>query len=171
MLLNVESDDYGIIEQRSCGCGLEEIGFTEHIREIHSFSKLTGEGVTLVGSEMIHILEEVLPARFGGSPLDYQLIEEEDEQGFTRLSLAISPGVEIADEAAVIETILESLGQGNDAADIARAIWSQAGTLQVKRMEPIWTARGKLMPLHLMKRAGHSSRNIATTHVEEGDRE
>jgi hypothetical protein len=153
LLLNVESDDYGVIEQRTCGCPLESYGFTEHLRHIRSFRKLTGEGVTLVGSEMVHILEEVLPARFGGSPLDYQLLEEEDEQGFTRLSVLVSPKIEIEDEREVIEAVLEALGQGSVAADMARAIWSQAETLRVKRTEPIWTARGKLMPLHVQRRS------------------
>ncbi|MGH2404320.1 MAG: hypothetical protein ACRDGN_07625, partial [bacterium] len=91
VLLNVESDDYGVIERRSCGCLLEQEGLTEHIREVRSFRKLTGEGMTLIGSDMVRVLEEVLPARFGGSPLDYQLVEEEDDEGFTRLALAISP--------------------------------------------------------------------------------
>jgi hypothetical protein len=149
LLLNVETDDYGLIERRACGCPLESYGFTEHVRHIRSFSKLTGEGVTLVGSEMIRILEEVLPARFGGSPLDYQLLEEEDGQGFTRLSLLVSPKVEIADETEVSEAVLEALSQSSIAADLARAIWGQAGTLRIRRMEPILTARGKLMPLHL----------------------
>ena len=156
LMLNVESDDYGVVETRSCGCPLESHGFTEHLRDIHSFRKLTSEGVTLVGSEMVRILDEVLPAKFGGSPLDYQLMEEEDEQGFTRLSLLISPKVKIADEAAVIETVLEALGRSSVAADLARAHWSQAKTLRVKRIEPIWTSRGKLMPLHLAGRAERS---------------
>jgi hypothetical protein len=150
-MLNVESDDYGVIERRSCGCPLESYGFTEHVRHIRSFRKLTGEGVTLVGSEMTRILEEMLPARFGGSPLDYQLLEEEDEAGFTRLSLLVSPKIRIEDEKEVIEVVLEALGRGSVAADMARAIWSQAKTLRVKRMEPIWTAQGKLMPLHMKR--------------------
>jgi hypothetical protein len=157
LLLNMEIDDYGIVEQRSCGCPLEGYGFTEHIRDIRSFSKLTGEGVTLVGSEMIRILEKVLPARFGGSPLDYQLMEEEDEQGFTRLSLIINPRIDLVDENAVIETVLDALGHSSVAADQARVIWKQAKTLRIKRMEPVWTARGKLMPLHLARRSSHSA--------------
>jgi hypothetical protein len=157
VLLNVESDDYGILETRACGCPLEGYGFGEHIREVRSFRKLTGEGVTLVGGEMIRILEEVLPARFGGGPLDYQLAEEEDEQGLTRLSLLISPRVEIADERAVVDTVLEALERSSVAAGLAQAIWRQAGTLRVQRKEPIWTARGKLMPLHLAQRAAQPS--------------
>jgi hypothetical protein len=151
LLLNVESDDYGIIENRSCGCPLEAYGFTEHLRHVRSFHKLTVEGVTLVGSEMVHIIEEVLPARFGGTPLDYQLLEEEDEQGFTRLSLLVSPSVGMVDENAVIETILEALNQSSVAADLARANWAQAKTFRVKRQQPVWTARGKLNPLHLAR--------------------
>ena len=152
IMLNVESDDYGVIETRSCGCLLESYGYTEHVRGIHSFRKLTGEGVTLVGSEMIHILEEVLPTRFGGSPLDYQLLEEEDEQGFTRLCLLISPLVGNVNEEAVIDTVLESLRRSSVSADLARHMWNQAKSLRIKRVQPIWTARGKLMPLHLSQR-------------------
>src|SRR5581483_5847587 len=64
LLLNVETDDFGVLEERRCGCPLEALGLAEHVREIYSFRKLTGEGVTLVGSEMLRILEEVLPQRF-----------------------------------------------------------------------------------------------------------
>jgi hypothetical protein len=153
LLLNVELDDHGVVESRACGCPLEACGYTEHLREIGSFSKLTGEGVTLLGSEMLHVLEVILPGRFGGSPLDYQLLEEEDEAGFTRLFLVVSPRVLIPDEATVIDVVLEGLRQSGVGADFARAIWTQAGTLRVRRMEPVWTARGKLMPLHLARRA------------------
>lgn len=146
VLLNVESDDYGVIEQRSCGCLLEQQGLTDHIREVRSFRKLTGEGITLIGSDMVRVLEEVLPARFGGTPLDYQLVEEEDGEGFTRLVLAISPSVKIPDDNAVIEAVLGSLSS------YPPMLWRQARTLRVKRAEPVWTDRGKLMPLHMDRR-------------------
>ncbi len=153
LLLNAEIDDYGVVETRSCGCPLEGYGYAEHIREIRSFQKLTGEGVTLVGSEMVSILEAFLPARFGGGPLDYQLLEEEDERGFTRLSLVISPRLDIPDEAAVVGAVLDELGRRSVADGLTRVIWNKAGTLRVKRVEPIRTARGKLMPLHLLRAA------------------
>jgi hypothetical protein len=163
VMLNVENDDYGILETRSCGCPLESYGYTEHVRQIRSFGKLTGEGVTLVGSEMIRILDEVLPACFGGSPLDYQLLEEEDDKGFTRLNLIVSPKVEIKNEREVIKVVLEALGRSSVAADLARGMWTQAETLKVKRREPIWTEQGKLMPLHLSQRSRH-------TNAKEGDK-
>jgi len=155
ILLNVEIDDFGEVFERGCGCPMEVLGLTRHIRRIRSFAKLTGEGVTLVGSDMVRILEEVLPARFGGSALDYQLMEEEDERGFTRLSIVVSPSISIADEAEVIDTVVEALGSGPADAVISQRMWRQAGTIRVKRMEPVWTARGKLLPLHLSQSAQH----------------
>ncbi len=152
IMLNYQMDDYGIVEERNCGCELERYGFTTHLREIHSYGKLTGEGVTLIGTEIQNILEQVLPAQFGGSPLDYQLMEQEDAQGFTRLYLIINPHVAIADEQAVVDALLQSLSASSSMADAARTIWQQAQTIQVKRMEPMLTQRGKFMPLHITRR-------------------
>jgi hypothetical protein len=152
VMLNVELDDYGIVERRSCGCPFETLGFTHHIREIRSYRKLTGEGVTLVGSDMERILEGVLPARFGGTPLDYQIAEEEDAGGFTRLRLVVSPRVQGAADADLIDCVLQELAKSGAGADHARAVWTRAGTLTVKRAEPVWTDRGKLLPLHLGRR-------------------
>jgi hypothetical protein len=153
VLLNVEIDDYGTVEERRCGCPFEELGFTTHIRDIRSFRKLTGEGITLIGSDMEHILDTVLPERFGGAVTDYQLWEEEDEQGLTRLSLVVSPRIRLDDEKAVIDAVMKSLSGMNSGAEGARAIWAQADSFRVKRAEPFWTSRGKLMPLHLVKQA------------------
>ncbi len=162
ILLNVEIDDYGTVEERSCGCPLGELGLTTHIRDIRSFRKLTGEGITLIGSDMEYILDTVLPERFGGSLIDYQLWEEEDEQGLTRLTLIVSPRVQLDDEQAVIDTVLQTLTTMNSGAEGARAIWAQAGSLRIKRAEPFWTSRGKLMPLHLVKQAkARQAQNLA----------
>ena len=161
LMLNVEIDDYGSVEERACGCELGTLGYTTHLRDIRSYSKLTGEGVTLVGGDMVRILEEVLPARFGGTPLDYQLLEQEDDAGLTRLYLVISPRVEIQDERAVMEVLLNALRQTSIAADAARSTWEQAGTLQIKRMEPLWTARGKFMPLYIQRHV--TARNMGNT--------
>jgi len=153
LLLNVESDDYGVVESRHCGCPWDELGLAEHLLEIRSFRKLTGEGVTLVGSDIERILEEVLPGRFGGSALDYQLLEEEDERGFTRLTLLVSPGVPLADEQAPIQAMLEALGAMGARAGSSRQLWGQAGTLRIRREAPRLTSRGKLMPLQLVRLA------------------
>jgi len=144
LMINVETDDYGVVEHRDCGCPWEEFGFKTHLRGIRSFRKLTGEGVTLVGTDLVRILEEVLPSRFGGSALDYQFVEEEDDRGFTRMSVRVDPHIELGSETEVVDAVLGALPP-----DGIRSLWSQAGTLRVQRRAPVWTARGKLLPLHL----------------------
>ena len=157
LLFNVESDDYGTVDDRDCGCTWAKLGFTRHVRDIRSFRKLTGEGVTLVGSDMERILEEVLPARFGGSALDYQLLEEEDDKGFTRLTLLVAPAVSLPDDAAAVNVVLEALQQNGASGDSSRNVWRQAGTIRIRREAPRLTSRGKLMPLQLSKQGARAA--------------
>lgn len=152
ILINAESDDYGVVEQRECGCPLGELGLTTHLRDIRSFRKLTGEGVTMLGSQMLRIVEDVLPSKFGGTPLDYQIMEEEDEQGFTRVSLVVSPTVPVEDEAALAQGFLDAVAEDSAAGGVAGYNWAQAGAVRIKRMQPILTGRGKLLPLYVAKR-------------------
>lgn len=151
VLLNTELDDYGGLERRSCGCPVEALGMTQHVRDVRSYRKLTGEGITLVGSEMERILEEVLPSRFGGTALDYQLAEEEDEQGLTRLLLLVSPRLSIQDEDEVASAVLDALRGGDALSHATAELWEQAGSLRVRRQEPHHTGAGKLMPLHVAR--------------------
>ncbi|HVM14838.1 MAG TPA: hypothetical protein VM287_10995 [Egibacteraceae bacterium] len=149
ILLNAVTDDYGVVEQRSCGCPMEELGLVEHLRHISSYRKLTGEGITLVGSDIERILEHDLPSRFGGSPLDYQISEEEDGEGLTRLYLVVSPRVSVDDESAVVQTVLDALRKVDAVGPGIASVLEQAGTLRVRRQEPVRTGAGKLMPLHV----------------------
>ncbi|MBN1855621.1 MAG: hypothetical protein JW846_01550 [Dehalococcoidia bacterium] len=151
ILLNVESGDYGVVESRQCGCKLEELGFTQHVHTIRGFDKLSGEGVTFVGTDMVHIIEHLLPARFGGSSMDYQMVEEEDEKSRTRMTVRMSPDVGEVDEGEVIRTILGELGKGADGRRMMARVWSDAGTIRVLRAHPLMTERGKVLPLHIQK--------------------
>jgi hypothetical protein len=146
ILLNAEIGDYGVVETRSCGCPLEECGYTEHVRAVRSFGLITSEGMTWGVADLVRVLEEVLPARFGGSALDYQMVEEEDASGFTRLTLIVSPKITIADEADVVRAVIDNIGGS------ARNIWAQAGTIRVRRAEPTTSFRGKMVPLQLLSR-------------------
>ena len=65
MLLNVSSGDQGVLGERPCGCPMEGLGWTTHLRAIRSFEKLTAAGMTFADVHLVHVLEEVLPARFG----------------------------------------------------------------------------------------------------------
>lgn len=160
VLINVESDDYGVVEHRSCGCPWERMGFPLHLTGVRSFGKLTGEGITLVGSDVERVLEEVLPARFGGSPLDYQLEELEDERGFTRVVLRIAPQLLGVDEDAAVAVVLEALRQIGAGGASTANVWGQAGTMAVLREAPEVTARGKLMPLHLSRLNSRRTRSV-----------
>ena len=151
ILLNMELDDVGIMEERNCGCAIETLGMTQHLSRVRSFRKLVAEGVTLIGSDMIRILEEVLPAKFGGTALSYQMVEDEDRQGFTRLNLLISPSVQLTDEREVIDTTLDALGRTSVAADMARGYWASAGSFRVVRREPLVSSRGKQMQMRVMR--------------------
>ena len=147
ILLNTESDDYGVVETRRCGCSLDELGLHVHLREIRSFAKLTGEGVTLLGSDLVRLLEEFLPERFGGSPLDYQLMEAEDPSGLTKLKLLIHPRINIPPDCEVDKVVLEGLSRFGVSAWSASHTWAGTGAIRVLRQAPVWTERGKMMSL------------------------
>jgi hypothetical protein len=147
LLLNMESDDFGVVEECHCGCRYEELGLTQHIRHIRSFAKLTAEGMTVAGTAMVRILEDVLPARFGGTALDYQLQEAEDEQGFTRYYVVVHPRVTLDDEQAVLEAVWEGLRKTGPGENISQSMWQRAQTFRIKRAEPTWGPSGKFHPL------------------------
>jgi hypothetical protein len=149
LLFNAESDDFGEVTERSCGCIWDQLGMRTHLSNIRSFSKLTGEGLTLLGTDVVHVIEEVLPREFGGRSIDYQLVEVEDAQRVTRLHLIVSPSVGPVDDARVIQTFIEGLREpGQPRSFFLPPLWEQAGTIQVVRREPIVTAGGKLLPFH-----------------------
>ena len=151
VLLNVELGDYGVVESRNCGCYWDKLGFHDHIYNIRSYDKLTSQGQTFFGTDLIRILELVLPARFGGASIDYQMVEEEDNDSSTHLSILVSPEVGIVDEDELIRSVLSELSKGKDYLRLMADVWSQSKTLRVKRMRPITTAGGKLLPLHIQK--------------------
>ncbi len=106
MLINAQSDDFGeVVHRRGCGCPLDEVGLHTHLYTVRSYRKLTGEGMTLLGSDATRILEHDLPVQFGGGPLDYQLVEEETSAGITRLFLYVHPRLPLSegDEAALAD--------------------------------------------------------------------
>jgi hypothetical protein len=147
IMLNVESDDFGVLKRRSCGCPLDQIGFDWHLHDVRSYEKLTSEGVAFLGTELLRLVEDVLPARFGGLPTDYQFVEEEIA-GLPKVSLFVSPGVGPIDTEAVISTIDRTLREYPGGQGMAER-WRGAGTLGVRRSRPHATASAKILPLHV----------------------
>jgi len=151
ILLNVESGDYGTVWRRDCGCQLGALGPTTHLAKIRSFEKLSGEGMTFVQTDLLRVLEEVLPAHFGGTSADYQVLEEEGEHGILRLLLIVSPKIGPVDEENVRDLFVDELGKDGGFARAYADIWRRAGTVQVKRQWPVATKAGKILPFHVIK--------------------
>jgi HAMP domain-containing protein len=148
LMLNVESDDYATLEQRECGCPLGALGFTWHLRGIRSHEKLTSEGMTFLGSDLVAALERILPERFGGSATDYQLVERERD-GLQTVTLVIDPAVGGVDERAAVETLLAGLGDGAPWRRTMAEVWRSGDTVRVERRAPYLTGGGKIQPLHV----------------------
>lgn len=147
LLINVDSGDYGVLEDRSCSCYLGENGFSLHLHSIGSYEKLTSEGVTFLGSKLVSVAEEVLPRRFGGSPADYQFVDRRTAEP-PKISLVVHPSVGQLDHSELVDTVLECLGQTEPGRMMAQ-IWRSACTLDVIRRAPMATAGGKTLPLHV----------------------
>jgi hypothetical protein len=154
VLINAEMDDSGVLEKTSCDCTYAAAGFTTLIRDIHSFGKMTGYGVTLVGTGIVRILEEVLPRRFGGCATDYQLVEW-DGRDQTRVTLRVGHRVPVSSLAAVRDCFLRELRAFNSG-QLASRIWRDAQAIEVVHEDPVATARGKILPLHLLGSGANS---------------
>ncbi len=150
IMLNVESDDFGEITVRRCGCLWDELGLHTHLSMVRSFSKLTGEGVTVLGTDSVRVIEEVLPREFGGRSIDYQLLEGEDDDHLTRLYLVVSPSVGPIDEDRVLARFMEGLRDETRSVNAIPTLWRLAHTIKVVRREPVPTAHGKLLPFHTL---------------------
>ena len=151
LMINVETDDYAVVEDRACGCLLGRLGLTRHLHGIRSYEKLTSEGVTLRGTDVLSLLEGTLPERFGGAPSDYQLVQELDELVPT-LVLLVSPQVGAVDEREVVEVVLGALSNEGAQPQEASRTWRSADTIRVERREPYATTAGKVLPVHVKAR-------------------
>lgn len=149
LLLNVAIGDYAVLERRACGCALGRAGLSLHVHRVRSFEKLATEGMSYVFDNLLEVLEGTLPSDFGGGPGDYQLLEEEDAGGQTRLTLLIDPAVGAVDETRVLACLQEALERGGGAPQYMARAWQQYGTLRVRREAPRTSSRGKVLPLHL----------------------
>jgi hypothetical protein len=148
VLLNVALGDRAVVVDRRCGCPLERLGWTTHLHTIRSYEKLTAGGMTFLDTDVIRVLEEVLPARFGGVPTDYQLLEEEADGGLARVRLLVRPEVGPLDSAAVAEAFLTAIGTGAGTERIMGEVWRDGEILRVERRAPLTTPSGKILHLH-----------------------
>jgi len=149
LMLNVESDDYAVVEERMCGCPFGVLGFHRHARRIRSYEKLCSEAVTFLGTELIRLVEEVLPAAFGGSLADYQFVEEE-EGGLPKVSLVVSPGRGELNHDEILATVYRVL-RTYPGGEVMAGCWQEGQTVRVVRREPTATGAAKILPLHIQE--------------------
>ncbi len=114
--------DQASVVCRACGCPLEELGWTTHLASVRGYKKLTAGGMTFLDTDLIRVLEEVLPARFGeGRPTTRS--EEEDGNGRSRLRLLVHPAVGPVEPATVIDVFLSAIGSGSGAEQVMALQW------------------------------------------------
>lgn len=148
LFVNASLGDQGTLDERACDCALYHAGWTHHLHGVSSFEKLTAGGITFLDVDAARILDGALPARFGGGPTDYQLLEEEGPDGQPRLSLLVNPAVGPLDAGEVADAFLGELARLGDGEQIAQLQWRRAGWLEVRRERPNVTETGKILHLH-----------------------
>jgi len=155
ILLNASLGDQAIIEGSGCGCPLEGLGWRRRLHTIRSFEKLTVGGMCLLDVDVIKVLEEVMPARFGGGPSDYQLLEEE-YQSRPQLRLLVHPAVGPIDPAVVADAFLSAVGRGRGIERLTAMLWREESLLWVEQRPPKATKTGKILHLCLDQSKIHS---------------
>jgi hypothetical protein len=148
LMLNVSMGDQAVLQERACGCPLGRLGYGTHLHTIRSYEKLTSEGITFLDADVVSVLEEALPARVGGTATDYQLVEEETEEGRSRLRLLVHPRLGPLDDASVRRTFLDALGSGSSVKRMMKLVWRDAELLRIDRRVPHTTQSGKVLHLH-----------------------
>lgn len=151
IMINVESGDSAVAETGSCGCKLEKSGLGRRYGAFRSYEKLTSEGMHILASDLLELLDVILPAKFGGQATDYQFVEDYP-QGLPRISLYINPQLGELDENALLSTVSTFLqGRQSPQALMGEILW-QGNTFRVVRKAPLATAASKIQPLHVVPR-------------------
>jgi hypothetical protein len=158
ILLNVSLGDRGVLGSRRCGCPLEGLGWTTHLHTLRSFEKLTAGGMSFADVDLIQALEDVLPARFGGGPADYQLVEDGASPPEPRVRLLVHPRVGPLDPAKVTDVFLDAISQSAQGGRVMALAWREGHVLRVERRAPLVTASGKILHLHASATVGETRR-------------
>lgn len=153
LLLNVETGDTGVMEERACGCPWDALGLLLHLHSVRSFEKLTLEGMTFMVETIGDLVEAILPERFGGSAADYQFFEEEGPDGLTRLVLLVDPAIS-ADESLLHQVTLDAI-RAHPGVDGMVELLDRASAITIRRESPR-PVSGKVLPL----RSDHLTREM-----------
>lgn len=155
VLLNVSVGDQAEVTHRRCACPLDAHGWNMHLRTIRSFEKLTAGGMTFLDVDVAAVLEGYLPARFGGGPGDYQLVEDVDPAAAAPVViLLVHPRVGPVDAPALREAFLDRVGAGAATDRLMAACWRAASLPRIDRRPPVASEKGKILPVWRSGAAG-----------------
>ncbi len=146
-LLNVQMGDMAAVFSRKCGCAFEQLGFNTHLSMVRSCQQFTAQGMAVSRTSLEQIIDEVLTVKHGGSSVDYQFIETENNEGETSVKLRISPEVGAIDTESLIDDFLTELGKKGEGEQLMADIWNQTHAVSVVREYPRPTPHGKILPL------------------------
>jgi len=149
VLLNVDTGDYGIVSERRCGCPLDELGMTIHVHTIRNYEKLTTSGMHILGSDILELVENLLPQRHGGKPGDYQFVEEAGSPE-TCVTIVVSRSVKNLKEEVLLRDVKQFLSKKSRAQRMMLNIWEQGKSIRVVRAEPYTTYTGKTPALRIV---------------------
>jgi hypothetical protein len=148
VMLNVDVGDTAVLSRRPCGCPIGAAGFGLRMHTIRNYEKLTARGMHFMGADILKLVDDILPSKFGGTPSCYQFVEEE-ANGQTRIGIVVSPSVTRLGEDALVEAVVEFLASGSTGEKMMAAEWKRNNVLRVERSEPIRTQSGKVPPLRI----------------------
>jgi hypothetical protein len=150
VLINVENDDYGELSRdpNPCACELGVLGIRTRLSRVRGMTKVCTQGMSISGELLERLVNVVLPARYGGTPADFQFVEEglQDE---ARLSLRIDPHITDFDDDAVRETVRAEL-RLTVAGLLADELWASARAVRIVRARPRATVSGKILALETL---------------------
>lgn len=150
--LNTDCGDLATLERRRCGCPLGELGLDFHLSAVRSVQKFCLEGITLPADLVHRLADEVLPERCGGAPSDYQLLEEEGQDGWTRLVVRVAPEVVVSADK-VIEMVHQVLLEASGGAPALAMRIKHSDVVTVRRQRPRFSRGGKLLARERVLRA------------------
>jgi hypothetical protein len=134
---------------------------------------LTTQGCTIYTRELVRILEEDLPQKYGGRPGDFQLVEREG-RAQTELVLRIHPRLKIASVDDVLQFFIARFSKAYGGA-LAKVQWNGTNGIRAEVAEPVLASSGKfraIRPLATSSRpslavpeVGHPTRSVASESI------
>ncbi|MBL0170677.1 MAG: hypothetical protein IPP90_08080 [Gemmatimonadaceae bacterium] len=152
VLFNTNLGDTGELSTRECPCAFGQLGLTTHLSQVRSQSRLTVEGMSVMGSDLDAALADAV-RRVGGPPDSFQYRRASPPHQLDGIVIAVSARVEIADEGAFVNAVYDGLRARGPGQRLAADLWQQARVLRLVREEPQMTAGAKLLTQHSPERS------------------